>query len=217
MEIYTALSTVYSIENSGSKWLKSAINKYNVIFFRFICRIAKVQWKRFHGQTDRWTIIHRGVKILFKMTCKHAMSTFKSNFWRVFCYFAQLCVLSDKKHGSLAIYHLVFDKQRPRSPNPKWNKQRNTYILDNFVDDFKNIFYNFLRIFAHLAQLCLVSDKEHGPSAIYHLVFDDDDRDTRGIQKRFLHAYTSSWLIFWLLYLLLSICLFVHLSLCWDT
>ena len=82
---------------------------------------------------------------------------------------------------------------------------------------FLTFFDNFRLIFAHLAQLCLVSDKEHGPSAIYHLVFDDDDRDTRGIQKRFLHAYTSSWLIFWLLYLLLSICLFVHLSLCWDT
>ena len=33
MEIYTALSTVYSIENSsGSKWLKPAINKFDVIY-----------------------------------------------------------------------------------------------------------------------------------------------------------------------------------------
>ena len=138
-------------------------------------------------------------------------------FGKLLSFLVQLCIVSDKEHGPLAIYHLVFDEGWPRSPNLKSNKQTNTYILDDFVDDFKNIFYNFRRIFAHLAQLCLVSDKEHGPSAIYHLVFDDDDRDTRGIQKRFLHAYTSSWLIFWLLYLLLSICLFVHLSLCWDT
>ena len=60
MEIYTALSTVYSIENSGSKWLKTAINKYNVIFLDFSVEKLRCNGNVFtglnretDGQTDR--------------------------------------------------------------------------------------------------------------------------------------------------------------------
>ena len=145
----------------------------------------------------------------------------------MYTYLCRLCCLSAPADlfGILAeIGFLIRFKQtsinrkKPFCKSPKTSENVQTHMFDDFVRWFWKYFLTISGgFFAILAQLCLVSDKEHGPSAIYHLVFDDDDRDTRGIQKRFLHAYTSSWLIFWLLYLLLSICLFVHLSLCWDT
>ena len=60
------------------------------------------------------------------------------------------------------------------------------WVLSNLI---------FGKLLSFLVQLCIVSDKEHGPLAIYHLVFIERNWNPQTIDQTNQHIY--SWRLCW--------------------